>query len=290
MTGIPYLDEVWNVCSGCGNIACPTRSTCWARDMVRRFPRIHGYMEKNRNTTEVTPWPFEQVQFHPERLFKPLHWRKPRRIGLCYMGDLFDEQVPFEWIDNIFAVMSIAGHHQFFILTKQINRIKEYTVELLSGHRKICSKATEIQNSIVGGLTVKLQHDQGWPSIFWGVTITCQKDADRMIPELLTIPGKHWVSYEPALGPVDFGQYLWEQAGGPGTGYDYDVVTRKSFKWLVIGSHNNPKKYPCKLDWIQTAVAQARQANVPCFVKQADFGIKLVKMPEILGRVWDEYP
>jgi len=257
-TKIPYLDELYSPITGCSNTACPTRSSCWAKFMVDTMGR-----------TAIQPKPFSKVHFHPNRLDKPLHWRKPRRIGVCFLGDWMDKHVRKYWIDRILEVIAACPRHQFFSLTKHPERLDDmiYGVDEQNPMREL------------GG-------GDYLPNLYLGVTVTNQADADRMIPELLQIPGKHWVSYEPALGAVDFVKF-WIMKF-------YNCVIPRPWmidiNWLVIGSHNQPRKYPCKIEWIESAVELAQAANVPVFVKQADICGKLVKMPEILGRVYDQFP
>lgn len=76
-----------------------------------------------RGCTRVSPG---KVAVIPERLTLPLRWRRPRRIFVCAHGDLFHESVPDEWIDQVFAVMALAGGHTFQVLTKRPERMRAY--------------------------------------------------------------------------------------------------------------------------------------------------------------------
>jgi len=213
--------------------------------MVRRFPAIHAgsnllFDPHNPNR----PVNFDVVQFHPDRRDKPLHWRKPRRIGVSFTGDLFDEQVPIEWIDDIMAIIADgkSEKHQFFILTKQPGNmermLREYHIHL---------------------------------NTWLGISICDQEDADQMIPELLRVPGKHWVSWEPALGPVDLSDYIWVRMAGR------DGLTwAHGFDFIVLGAESGPKRRPCPIEWMVVVVEQCRAAGVPVYVKQLDIGGKVV--------------
>jgi len=93
MTRISYLNEggikgeLWDPITGCSGKGCATKETCWAKGMMNRFPNFHGYrLAKPGWGTAI---PFEEIRFHPDRLDQPLHWKKPRRVGVCFLGDLF---------------------------------------------------------------------------------------------------------------------------------------------------------------------------------------------------------
>lgn len=70
-----------------------------------------------------------RVTLHPERLTEPLRWRKPSRVFVCSMGDLFHEDVPDEFIDKVMSVIAYAYWHTFVILTKRPERMAEYFLE-----------------------------------------------------------------------------------------------------------------------------------------------------------------
>jgi protein gp37 len=139
-------------------------------------------------------------------LDKPLHWRKPRTIFVCSMSDLFHESVPFEWIDRIYAVMALCPQHTFLLLTKRVKRMAEYVQSKpktfdLYGTTFYASPANRGVPLIAYG-TFPPTH------IYHGVTVCNQAEADEKLNALCQIPDKLWVSYEPALGPVDFTPWL----------------------------------------------------------------------------------
>ncbi|MFH2075442.1 MAG: DUF5131 family protein, partial [Pseudomonadota bacterium] len=128
MSKIPYLTrynedgsiaergELWSPITGCSGKGC--KAHCWAREYVKFRPIIHDRAEPEYilGVGMVNePAPFSQVIFHPDRLNKPLHWRKPRRIGVCFTGDLFDEQVRGSWLYSIYPVMVEADWHTYFV-------------------------------------------------------------------------------------------------------------------------------------------------------------------------------
>lgn len=246
-TGINYLDEVWNVVSGCSGKGC--KAHCWAREYAKFRPTIHGYT--NGPGPNPDPLPFSTVNFHPERLDKPLHWRKPRRVGVCFTGDLFDEQVRDELIVQVFDIMRQCPQHQFFVLTKQPRRMADFALRLrfTAIHDRGMWLSDDRNGKgyrVLGG-----NGCTGMPWVHLGISITDQDDADRMIPEFLQIPGKRWVSWEPALGPVDM----------------EDI---NDIDWFVLGCESGPRRRPCPHAWMIDVVEQCRAASVPVWVKQID--------------------
>ena len=98
-TRIEWADAVWNPVTGCTPVSEGCRN-CYARRMAQRLRGRYGYPKHE---------PFG-VTCHEDRLLEPLRWRKPRRIFVCSMGDLFHKDVPADFIDRVWAVMgSIPG-------------------------------------------------------------------------------------------------------------------------------------------------------------------------------------
>lgn len=188
-TGISWATTTWNPVTGCRPISEGCQH-CYAQTMAKRLQAMgaKGYEDGFR------------VTLHCERLDQPLRWRKPRRIFVCSMGDLFHGAVPAEFVAKVFAVMKLAQHHTFLVLTKR--------PELM---------------------VMRSRFIPGWPSdyphVWLGVTAENQRRADERIPLLLDTPDAHsFVSLEPLLGPVDLSPWLcrleWVIVGGEsGPGY-----------------------------------------------------------------------
>lgn len=184
-TKIEWADVVWNPITGCTPISEGCQN-CYARRIAYRLKGRFGYPEND---------PF-RVTFHGERLEEPLKWKKSRRIFVCSMGDLFHENIPFEWINDIFGIIMMVPQHVFMLLTKRPERALEYhqysEYEFTDGSGKLETSNWE------------------WPVNIWlGVTAENQKRADERIPVLLQIPAsERFVSIEPMLGPIDLLNYL----------------------------------------------------------------------------------
>ena len=113
-TKIGWCDETWNAITGCHKIS-PACDNCYAEKMAKRLGGRFGYPKDN---------PF-QVTFHPDKLEEPFKWKKPRKIFVTSMGDLFHEDVQDSWLDLVFQTM-VQCHpmgHKFLLLTKRPENI-----------------------------------------------------------------------------------------------------------------------------------------------------------------------
>lgn len=144
-----------------------------------------------------------------KELEAPLHLRKPARIGLQFMGDLFYGQIKREWVSKIFDIIYRSPQHNFFVLTKRPKQAEEF-------FRLWEPSATELVN------------------LWLGVSIEDQPTADERIPILLQIPAAHyWISHEPGLGKVI---------------YPKDFLTLGKNAFLVTGGETGSRARPMHPD------------------------------------------
>jgi protein gp37 len=145
------------------------------------------------------------VRLHPERLTAPLHWRKPRRVFVNSMSDLFHEQVPDEFIDRVFAVMALTPQHTYQVLTKRPERMREYLTS--PRHGEPVETFVELEKDRISTEAWGLGQFLGaWPlpNVWLGVSCEDQRRADERIPLLLQTPAAvRFISAEPLLGPID---------------------------------------------------------------------------------------
>jgi protein gp37 len=121
-SAIEWTDATWNPVTGCVEVS-PGCDHCYARAFAERFRGVEGH-------------PYQQgfdLKLWPERLELPLHWKKPRRIFVNSMSDLFHKDVPDDFIHQVFDVMTRASQHIFQILTKRPKRLERYTAEFWPG-------------------------------------------------------------------------------------------------------------------------------------------------------------
>ena len=267
-TKIEWATKVWNPITGCTKISGGCQN-CWAFRMSKRLAGRYGYPKDN---------PFA-VTLRPERLEEPLHWKKPQRIFVCSMGDLFHENVPDDFIDEVFATMFLSPQHIFLVLTKRAKRMKKY-MDLKTDNREE-SIGEKIRNRTRGNHSGLIELP--FNNIYIGVSVEDQKTADERIPLLLqTTAVNRFVSYEPALGLVNFRNYLYHDDC-----YDFDCDSLacsmtsigRALDWLIMGaetSHGSRNMHP---DWARKVRDDCKAAGVAFFMKQMS---KKASIPEDL--------
>lgn len=224
----------------------------------------------------VTSGPGFAVTLRPERLDQPLRWRKPRRIFVNSMSDLFHDSVPDEYIARAFAVMADAEKHTFQVLTKRHARMRA----LLSSEdfqERVLYHNCHIGAGWDGYETTTWR----WPlpNVWLGVSAENQQWADIRIPALLDTPAAvRFVSAEPLLGPIDLAN-----VGGrnvlTGEGNRVALTTLRSprethiltppcIDWVIVGGESGRNARPMHPDWARGLRDQCQAAGVAFLFKQ----------------------
>ncbi len=280
MSRISWTDETWNVAVGCTKVSDGCKN-CYAERMAVRLANIlhpstsqysFGGVLTDFVSDKKAGWS-GRIKLVESILDKPLQWKKPRKIFVCSMGDLFHKSVPFEFIDKVFAVMALCPQHTFQVLTKR----PEQAMRWFFNHH--CKTGSEDAAMAMTGNDHLFWKD--WPpkNVQIGTSISNQKDADKNIPILLQIPAAYkFLSVEPMLGPVNLTTKF-----GDGKGYNpaaciYSDNQNDIDK--VISGAESKGSHPgreCKIEWIRDLVRQCKDAVVKVFVKQIHIDGKLVK-------------
>lgn len=216
--------------------------SCYAMKTAHRFSKPGMAYE---GLTEMGPhgprWT-GKIKLVSEALEEPLHWKTPRRIFVNSMSDLFHEDVPDEFIDQVFITMGDSPRHTFQILTKRPKRMEDY-----------------IARSEIAG-----ESFSKWPlpNVWLGASIEDQATASDRIPSLLATPAAvRFLSVEPLLGFIDLS--IWFSIKRFGR------EDRERFiDWVIVGGESGPGARPCDVQWIRVITAQCMAAGVPVFVKQ----------------------
>jgi protein gp37 len=221
-TQIEWTEETWNPVIGCSKVSHGC-DNCYMFAMFNRLRAMHvrGY--------EGSP---EQVVLRPERLSQPLRWKRPKVVFVNSMSDLFHRDVPFEYISQVFEVMTRTANkqgHIFQVLTKRPGRAVAWWNEFRH----------EFENS--------------WHTNIWiGTSVESQKYVPR-IDVLSRVPAPvKFLSAEPLLGPLVLTPQL--QSG--------------AINWVIVGGESGGGARPMDPRWPRDIKAQCQAEKVPFFFKQ----------------------
>lgn len=260
---IEWTQETWNPIAGCTKCS-PGCDHCYAERMANRLKYMLNYPQYLGKTNDDGKWT-GKVECCDWKLEEPLHWRKPRRIFVCSMSDLFHESVPFDFIMKVLGIMMQTPRHRYQILTKRPERMKQW-VEYLAQNYNNFFKCRGTFESI--GNTVHL-----------GVSISNQAEADEKIPILLKIPAAiRWLSIEPMLEDIDLTGFK------PWYGTFEENKQDRGLYWIVVGGESGPGPRPMHPDWARGIRDQCVAAGVPFFFKQWGNWIPGRRLGEI---IWD---
>ena len=184
---IEWTESTWNPVRGCTRVSEGCRF-CYAERIAARFSGKGMAYEGLAKNTKAGPRWTQQVILVPELLNEPLKWKKPRRIFVNSMSDLFHEKVELPYIQKVFAVMEKADRHQFQVLTKRAERLLEFNSKL------------------------------PWPTNVWmGVSVEDERVTDRIEALRQTDAHIKFLSLEPLLGALpnlDLSGIDWVIVGG----------------------------------------------------------------------------
>lgn len=228
-----------------------------------------AFDDKDGHILKSVPRWTGDVRWIQDHLYDPMRWKRPRRIFVCSMSDLFHEGVPDEWIDRIFAVMALCPRHTFQCLTKRPGRMRQYLSNSNNLRGRILGIAWELLGHPPWDKYVHehiMERPFPLPNVWMGVSVEDQETADVRIPYLLQTPAVvRWVSYEPALGPVDFTKFLIVCSEG---GIDFAYTRKNMIQWIVCGGESGHNARPMHPEWAREVRDRCASAGVPYFFKQ----------------------
>jgi protein gp37 len=281
-TKIQWTDSTWNpliaydkeqrqrgwfcvpVSDGCKN--------CYASTMnANKRPMGNGIEFKAQNANKV------DLELHLPTIEKMAKSGKEERVFVCSMTDLFYEGYTHSQILIIFAVMSLCPKKTFQVLTKRSERMMEMVGSPFF-QKEVRAKALQIMPNLL--VKHRLPSSQ-WPlpNVWLGVTAENQKAADERIPLLTQTPAVvRFVSYEPALEYVDFGDM-------------------KGLDWIIVGGESGDQARPFNVGWATAIIDACEKTGVAVFVKQMGQNPEFMcstawtgLMSDKHGGDWDEWP
>jgi protein gp37 len=252
-SAIEWTDATWNPVTGCTKVS-PGCDHCYAETIAGRFAGTKAY-----------PAGFD-VTLRPDRLEQPLRWRRPRRIFVNSMSDLFHSHVSADYIAQVFAVMAMTQRHTFQVLIKRPGRMCS-----LLGSWDFRIMVYDHIVAIAGGV----EHDEVWPlpNVWLGTSVESQKWADVRIPLLLDTPAAvRFLSCEPLLGKVllcrcDGAQY--EVSRHPFLiSPECPLHGTTRLDWVIVGGESGPHARPMHPAWARGLRDQCTVTTIPYFFKQ----------------------
>ena len=243
MSQIEWTEQTWNPVVGCSRVS-PGCDNCY---MFALFPRLRAMGVAGYDGAP------DEVRLMPDRLEQPYRWRKPRKVFVNSMSDLFHSRVPFEYITRVFAVMRDTPQHTYQILTKRPGRVPAWW---------------QLNQEAFA---------QVWPANVWvGTSVESQRYAPR-IEVLERVPATvRFVSAEPLLESLDLTEYL----------------KRDALQWVIAGGESGGKARPMDIEWARELRDQCREFGVPYFLKQlgGSRGKRGGGQAVLEGRIYHEMP
>ena len=185
---IEWTQATWNPVTGCTKVS-PGCKHCYAETFAERFRGVPGH-------------PYEQgfdVKQWPERLSMPLRWTRSRRIFVNSMSDLFQDDVPWDFIDQVFFVMKEARQHWFQVLTKRAERMRQYATRWAELHGVLPNVALGVSAENQEYWTRRAPHLLASPAAVRFVS--CEPLLDEIRPELESLKRLDWVIVGGESGP-----------------------------------------------------------------------------------------
>jgi protein gp37 len=304
-SNIEWTGHSWNPLAGC-TVLTPGCTNCYAMKLAARLERMGTplYQGLTKQTKGGAVWNGIMRQADRETLLAPLRRKKPTTYFVNSMSDLFHENVPDEWIDQVFAVMALCPQHTFQVLTKRAQRMRDYFLPIgcincgdgqMDG--RCCDEPYVLdgdgsfRDALIEGATQKLYAElhpgddpSMWlavhmplPNVWLGVSTERQQEANERIPFLLETPAAiRFISAEPLLAPIDLDAvpfkvspgYFGSPLGWHHRPYGDENTPYPKLSWAIIGGESGHGYRDMDHDWAANLIHQCRVANVPVFMKQ----------------------
>lgn len=239
-TKIEWSDDVWNPVTGCTKVSEGCRN-CYAMTFAERWRGIEGhYFEKGFD-----------VQLRPHKMDDPLFWKKPRKVFVNSMSDLFHEKVPFHYIEQVYGTMALANKHTFQVLTKRPDRMQKF-----------------YNTCVFNG---PLPGNEPLDNVWIGVSVEDNRVKNR-IDILREIPAQiRFISFEPLIG-------------------DVGKLNLDGVHWAIIGGESGHGARKMNTEWATNIKNQCLEQGVSVFIKQmGSVWAKDNESTDSKGGNWDDW-
>jgi protein gp37 len=272
---IEWTDATWNPVRGCTRVSpgcggANHQGGCYAEKMAARFSApgqpYHGFAERTPHGGRWTG----KVALIPDALTLPLRWRKPRRIFVNSMSDLFHEALSDDDINRVFAVMALCPQHTFQVLTKRPGEMRKYVLNPWTrvhiGDRvgNISDDGDDDQDAFVNG---------PWPlpNVWLGVSVENRDHIGRIFDLVRTPAALRFISFEPLIGDVGH-------------------VPLAGVGWAIVGAESGPRSRPMSDDWVRNIRDQCSASGTKFMFKQRTMDGHKISLPELDGRQHTDIP
>lgn len=244
-TKIEWADHTFNPWVGCTKVS-PACDHCYAEAWAKRAGKAAGVV-----------WGAERRRTSKSTWAAPLKWNaqaqaegRRYRVFCASLADVFDNQVPQDWRDDLFALIAATPHLDWLLLTKRIGNVPNM-------------------------LPVPFDFAKHYPNVWIGATVCNQAEADRDIPKLLKVDARvRFLSIEPLLGPLDLRFHFFSEPTGKTRtrAGKRQMELRKpedgGVHWVIVGGESGPGARPMHPDWARKLRDQCQEADVPFLFKQ----------------------
>lgn len=242
----------WNPTTGCNKIS-PGCDHCYALTMAKRLKAM-GQAKYQNDGDPRTSGPGFGLTVHPDALDLPFKWKKPRRVFVNSMSDLFHKDVPVGFIQKVWDVMAECPQHTFQLLTKRSQRMAE-----LIGADADGRLWTTRQGEVI-------------PNVWLGCSVETDRYMFRVDHLRNTAAALRFLSLEPLLGPLP----------------SLDLT---GVGWVIVGAESGRGARPMNLDWVRDIRDRCVADEVPFFFKQsASPAGRKIATPDLDGIQWTEMP
>ena len=251
-TKIEWTDRTWNVVSGCTKVS-PACDHCYIeRTPPFRMARRRFDKPGAGGTTGVT--------LHRDRLGQPLTWKKPQRVFVCSLADLFHDKVSDDFLADVFGMMAHARRHTFQVLTKRHDRMRK----LLNSPAFRDAVADRVLRDDPAARSRWAATSWPLPNVWLGVTAENEKWYAIRASALIDTPAAvRFVSCEPLLSRIDLSPWRHDRLEpNPGSG------PHRGIHWVIAGGETGPGARPSDPAWFRLMRDQCQAGNVPFFFKQ----------------------
>lgn len=257
-TAIEWTDTTWNPSTGCSKISTGCKF-CYAETLAKR-------LEAMGNKRYLKGFEFT---IHEDKIDDPLGWRQPRKVFVNSMSDLFHEDSNIDFIAKVFNVMQRTPRHQYQVLTKRPDKMRDWLIELQKQGRYAPAPHIWLGTSVEDELVLD------------------RVDALREVPAVI-----RFLSCEPLIGPLS-GLRLdgvhWVIVGGESGHHLWKERTRNR-RGLVDYENGEWTPRPERIDWVRAIRDLCLKDNVAFFFKQWGGNTPKTGGRTLDGREWNEYP